>query len=485
MTVPTIDEPLLSLVRELYPLHRTLVSDGTDEALERVRAHLGPGVRYEIERFAPGARAWTWRVPKRWVVHEAYIEIEGGERVLDFARNPLHLVSYSDSVDATLTWEELAPHLRVSDARPHAIPWEFSYYEPGWGFCLSAEQRATLPRDAAYRVVIHAELRDGPRDGLAVGVATVGPTGGEEFLICAHICHPMQANDDLAGVASAVEVMRRLAARPLPDHALGVRLLLCPETIGSVCYLSAHEDLIERLSGAVFCEMTGNDMGLALQRTRQDDHVLDRIARAALAACCGSVREGAFYESVGNDELVINGPGVDVPCVSITRWPYPEYHTSDDSPAIIAEARLREAADVVEEIVRVYATNYVPRRLFRGPVFLSGHGLWVDWRRNPALNRALDQIMLRLEGDRTVYEIAEELGLAYRDVLDYLERFRARGLIEALPLPNVSSAGGGPRRAGIAMTAHPPDAVPAESPAPAPGHPNNRKQPTIGHKLKR
>jgi aminopeptidase-like protein len=94
-------EPLLDLVRELYPLHRTLVSEGTDEALARVRAHLGPSIHYDIERFAPGESAWTWRVPKRWIVHEAYIEIEGGERVVDFAQNPLHLVSYSDSVDTT------------------------------------------------------------------------------------------------------------------------------------------------------------------------------------------------------------------------------------------------------------------------------------------------------------------------------------------------------------------------------------------------
>jgi len=430
-----MSEPLLDLVRELYPLHRTLVSDGTDEALARVRAHLGPGIRYDIERFAPGESAWTWRVPGRWIVHEAYLEIEGGERVLDFAQNPLHLVSYSDSVDTTLRWEELEPHLHVSNARRGAIPWEFRYYEPGWGFCLSADRRDALPRDANYRAVIRAEQRDGPQDGLAVGVATVGPTGGGEFLICAHICHPLQANDDLAGVASAVEVMRRLAADPLPDHALGVRLLLCPETIGSVCYLSHHEDLIERLSGAVFCEMTGNDRGLALQRSRQDDHVLDRIARAALAARCESVREGAFGEVVVNDELVINGPGVNVPCVSIARWPYPEHHTPDDSPAILAEERLSEAADVVEEIVRSYATNYVPRRTFRGPVFLSGYDLWVDWRVDPALNHALDMIMLRLEGDRTVYDIAEELGLAYRNVLDYMERFRGYGLVEALPTP--------------------------------------------------
>ncbi|HEX3693121.1 MAG TPA: DUF4910 domain-containing protein [Solirubrobacteraceae bacterium] len=426
-----MSEPLLDLVRELYPLHRTLVSDGTDEALQRVRAHLGAGIDYRVERFAPGASAWTWSVPRRWVVHEAYLEIEGAERIVDFAANPLHVVSYSEAVDATLSWEQLAPHLHFSGVRPHAIPWEFRYYEPGWGFCLSAERYEQLPRDARYRAVIRAEQREGPDDGLAVGVATVGSERRGELLLCAHICHPMQANDDLAGVATAVEVMRRLAADPLPAHALGVRLLLCPETIGSICYLSHHEELMEHLQGAVFCEMTGNDSRLRLQRSRQDNHVLDRIARTALAAHGEPVREDAFREVIVNDEMVINGPGVNVPCVSITRWPYPEYHTSDDSPEILSEQRLREASDVVEEIVRTFACDYTPRRTFRGPIFLSGHGLWVDWRVDPALNRALDLLMLRLEGDRTIHEIAEELDLPHRDVYEYVERFRERGLVDA------------------------------------------------------
>lgn len=50
-----------------------------------------------------------------------------------------------------------------------------------------------------------------------------GEKGGDvgECLICAHICHPSQANDDAAGVAVAVEVMRRLALDPLPWEIWG------------------------------------------------------------------------------------------------------------------------------------------------------------------------------------------------------------------------------------------------------------------------
>ena len=434
-------EPLPSLkavLEQLYPLHRTLVSDGTDQALAILGSRMPLESHFAIETYSPGTPVWTWRVPERYVVRRAYLESEAGERVVDFADNPLHLVSYSLPVDAILSWDELEPHLHYSAKREHAIPWEFKYYERSWGFCLSKDQYDRLPRDARYHAVIEAEFATDPAQGLRVGVGTLVAEGGTErgeMLICAHICHPRQANDDLSGVVTALEVARRLAERPLPSGSLSVRFLFCPETIGSICYLSQHEELIPRLQAGIFCEMTGNANSLALQRSRQDVDLIDRVARRVLTERGEVFREGAFREIVGNDEMVINGPGVGIPCISLSRWPYDEYHTSDDNPSIIAEGRLQEAADVVEAIVRIYATNYSPRRTFRGPVFLSGYGLWVDWRVNKALNRALEKIMLRLEGEHSVFDIAEDVQLGYWEVREYIEKFRTQGLVEAMPIP--------------------------------------------------
>lgn len=429
---------LKAVLEELYPLHRTLVSDGTDQALAILGSRMPLEAHFAIETYSPGTAVWTWRVPERYVVRQAYLETEAGERVVDFADNPLHLVSYSLPVDAILSWDELEPHLHYSPKRAHAIPWEFQYYERSWGFCLSKDQFERLPRDARYHAVIEAEFATDPAQGLRVGVGALvaeGSTDRGEMLICAHICHPRQANDDLSGVVTALEVARRLADRPLPPGSLGVRFLFCPETIGSICYLSQHEELIPRLQAGIFCEMTGNANSLALQRSRQDVDLIDRIARRVLTERGEVFREGAFREIVGNDEMVINGPGVDIPCISLSRWPYDEYHTSDDNPSIIDEGRLQEAADVVEAIVRIYATNYSPRRTFRGPVFLSGYGLWVDWRVNKALNRALEKIMLRLEGELSVFDIAEDVQLGYWEVREYIEKFRTQGLVEAMPIP--------------------------------------------------
>jgi aminopeptidase-like protein len=435
---------LKGVVTELYPLHRTLVSDGTDRALEIIGDYMPGTADYTFEVYEPGKKVWTWEVPERYIVHEARLETEDGEKVVDFMDNPLHLVSYSLPVEGIFSWEELEPHLHYSEERPHAIPWEFKYYERSWGFCLSKDQFDRLAREKRYRAVIRVDFAKDADQGLRIGVGIVHPEGGRrqdagEMLICSHVCHPYQANDDLSGVVTAIEVARRLTEQPLPEGSMSVRFLFCPETIGSICYLSHHEDLIPKLKAGIFCEMTGNNNSLVMQRTRQDKDLLDHCARYVLEHQVEKFREGAFREVVGNDEMVINGPGVNIPCISLSRWPYDEYHTSDDNPDIIHEEKLVEAADTIEEIIRVYASNYTPKRTFRGPVFLSGHGLWVDWRVNLKLNRALEKIMLRFEGQHSVFDIADELDLNYWETRAYVDRFKEAGLVQALPIPSVSA----------------------------------------------
>ncbi len=420
---------LKPILEQIFPLHRTLASDGTDEALRIVGEHMPPEAGYTLETYKPGEPVWTWQVPERYVVHEAYLEYESGENILDFHENLLHIVSYSLPVDRILTWEELEPHLFFNKDRPHTIPWVFKYYERDWGFCLPKDIYDRLDRSARFRAVIRSEFVSEP--GFRIGVGVMHPGGGAnpeagEMIVAAHVCHPMQANDDAAGVVSALELAQRLAENPLPAGSMSVRFLFCPETIGTIAYLAHHEDLIPRLRGGIFLEMTGNEGPLAWHRSRQGGHLLDRITAAVLD---GEVRD--FAADPANDERVINGPGVNVPCISLNRWPYAEYHTTDDNPSIIHEDMLQGAADAAEQIVRIFASNYVPVRTFKGPVFLSGHGLWVDWREDWALNRAIEKIMMRFEGELSVFDIATEVGLDYQVVRAYVERFREKGFVKA------------------------------------------------------
>ncbi|MCX7755434.1 MAG: DUF4910 domain-containing protein [Anaerolineales bacterium] len=435
---------LKEVLAEIVPLHRTLASDGTDAALEIIGTYLPETANYKIETYTPLTPVWTWYVPERYVVHEAYLETEDGQRIVDFKDNPLHLVSYSLPIEAVMPFHELEPHLYYNEKRPHAIPWKFKYYDRSWGFCLSKNQFDALPRNVNYRVVIRSEFQTDPaQGGFKVAEAVLHPRGGRnpeagEMFIMAHVCHPNQANDDAAGVVTAIEVARRLAANPLPPGAMSIRFWFGPETIGTIAYLAHHEDLIPGFKGGIFIEMTGNDNTLALQHSRQHNSRLDKVGQYVLRKRGKEFREGTFADIIANDERVLNGPGINVPCLSISRYPYPEYHTTDDNLDIMHEDKLQEAADVIEEIIRIYATDYLPKRKFRGPVFLSGHGLFVDWQGNWKLNRAIEKMMMRFEGRQSVFEIADELDLDYWEARDYIEKFRVRGLIEALPLPTIA-----------------------------------------------
>ena len=84
---------LKSILAEFFPLHRTLASDDHDKTLEIVGSYMPDSSNYTIETYAPGTPVWTWKVPERYDVHEAYLETEDGERIVDFKDNPLNIVS--------------------------------------------------------------------------------------------------------------------------------------------------------------------------------------------------------------------------------------------------------------------------------------------------------------------------------------------------------------------------------------------------------
>ncbi len=95
---------ILEVINQIYPLHRTLASEGTDRALEIVGEYMPDSAGYAVETYTPLEPVWTWKVPERYVVHEAFLETEDGTRVVDFKDNPLHLVSYSLPTDRWMTF---------------------------------------------------------------------------------------------------------------------------------------------------------------------------------------------------------------------------------------------------------------------------------------------------------------------------------------------------------------------------------------------
>ncbi len=82
---------MMSLINELWFLPRNLVSDGYDQALNR----LSREVPMTIHEYPSGEPCWTWKVPEKWTCDEAFLEDMNGRRIIDVNDHPLHVVSYA------------------------------------------------------------------------------------------------------------------------------------------------------------------------------------------------------------------------------------------------------------------------------------------------------------------------------------------------------------------------------------------------------
>ena len=134
-TVPpaeTLGEELLELMRELFPIPRSLTGDGVRETL-RVLAREVP---LELVETPTGTPVFDWAAPREWKLRGAWIEGPGGERIVDAADSPLHVLGYSTPVDAVMSLEELRAHVFTHED-PDLVPYRTSYWTEQWGFCMS------------------------------------------------------------------------------------------------------------------------------------------------------------------------------------------------------------------------------------------------------------------------------------------------------------------------------------------------------------
>lgn len=345
----------------------------------------------------------------------------------------MHVVSYSLPVNREVSREELFEHLHVHPRLPDAIPFVFKYYERDWGLCCSKTLKDSL-RDDRYRVVIRSDFSYGT---LKVGEVIVPGRSSETFVLCAHLCHPAMANDDLSGVVVGLKVMQELLRRSNLRYTY--RLLILPETIGSVAYLSHHEELIPKMIGGLFLEMLGLENPHALQLSFASNTEMDRCLSQALKESDPHGWIGPFRTVVGNDERQFNAPGVRVPMLSLSRvmqgnsagWPYyPEYHSSQDTPEIISTTRLAESLILVLKMIDTIEVNRVPVNRYQGEIFCSRYGFNIDVYANPEGNRALFDIIFLIDGTRSVTEIARICEVSVESAHRVVEELHQRGLVE-------------------------------------------------------
>ena len=411
-------------VTEIYPICRSITGNGLRETLRRIQSH----IPLTIHEVPSGTQVLDWAVPKEWNIRDAYIKNSRGERVVDFRKSNLHVVGYSIPVRKKLSLAELREHLFTLPEYPDWIPFRTSFYKEGWGFCLPHRQLLALEEDQ-YDVCIDSSLEDGH---LSYGEYQIRGNSTDEILISCHACHPSLCNDNLSGIAVAVQLAKYLSSA---RRRYSYRFVFLPVTIGSITWLSMHEHEASRVKHGLVLTCVGDSGNTTYKKSRQGDAEIDRAASHVLKHS-GSKYEIAEFSPYGYDERQYCSPGFNLPVGCLMRTPngrFPEYHTSADDLNFVRPSSLADSLDKCIRILDLLDQNRTwinlnpkcePQLGRRGLYHTSGGP------QGPAFDDlALLWVLNLSDGSHSLLEIAERSGMTFATIHQAAQALQAVGLL--------------------------------------------------------
>ena len=318
--MPNLGEEMHGLCQELFPICRSITGNGFRQSLAILQKHVPSMNKIEVPT---GTMCFDWEVPKEWNIKDAYIITPSGNKICDFKKSNLHVVGYSTPINKVIDYDELQEHLYSLPEQPDAIPYITSYYKERWGFCITQKEREQLT-SGEYRVFIDSELSNG---SLTYGELIIPGESEKEIFISSYLCHPSMANNELSGPVVSTFLAKWISE--LDNRKYTYRIIIIPETIGSITYLSRNYQSLQRNVVAGFnVTCIGDERAYSYLPSRQGDTISDRASLHVLKHLQPEFVSYSFLDR-GSDERQYCSPGIDLPVCSIMRSKYgryPEYY---------------------------------------------------------------------------------------------------------------------------------------------------------------
>ena len=414
MTNNIIGEVIYKHARKLFPICRSISGEGVRETLFYLKTICND---LQIKSFKSGKKVFDWVIPNEWIIKDAFILNEKGEKIINFKTNNLHLVSYSEAVNRTMTFHELDQHLYSLPEQPEAIPYVTSYYQRTWGFCISQNQRDLMDKKGMYKVFIDSSFKKGVMN---YGEIIIPGKSRKEILLSSYICHPSLANNELSGPSVLIEIAALIKKL---NNRYTYRIIFIPETIGSIAYIHANlKKLQNNVVAGYVLTCIGDNNNYSFLRSRKMNSLSDRIASGVIRHIDPKFKEYTWLDR-GSDERQFCSPGVDLPVASLMRTKYgeyKEYHTSQDNLDYISPEGLGGGFEMVRKILYVIENfHYKPKAFFQCEPMLGKRNLY------PNLSIKTSTIPLNLrnfigysDGTKNILDISEDIKISPAEAVD-------------------------------------------------------------------
>lgn len=251
------------------------------------------------------------------------------------------------------------------------------------------------------------------KDAIKVGEHEILGSSKETIIIPIHLDHPKQANDNLSGVAVAIEL-----AKSIKNPRYTYKFLFLPETIGTHAYL--HRFGTDFKYGIVI-DAVGGDGDLVTTTTKTPS-----ILNLYISGKTNEFLSDAHLWS-GNDERALEA--FNIPSIQISRSPFLEYHTERDTPDRISEQQLQNTLVYVRSIIDKIERDFVPLMQYKGVPCLSANGLWRKEYGSPHTFMKVERIWQLLTLNLHISEISHLSGNTFDFTYDFVMSLKSKDLV--------------------------------------------------------
>ena len=336
------------ILKKIFPFHYSVIGEGNDKAIKEFKKYLN----FKVHEIKQGSTFNGWVVPQSYKIKKAKIFDLKKNCVFDGKKNPLGLILNTSGHKGIVSNKVLKKNIFTHSENDQFTPFHcVNQYRPGlkkWGFCMSKKEKDKL-NEKYYKVEIEKIKKN---TSMKVLEYNLKGHSNKTVIIYSHNCHPFQANDNMSGCSVGISLIRDLMKK---KNFFSYKLIIAPELLGPLFWLKSQKET-SNFIGAIKLGALGSSDPMKLQKSFQNNSFLDFYAEKFYTQKI-NFKIGKFKEIWGNDEIVFESVGYEIPSITFTRYPFKYYHSDKDNLKNINKVKLEKSFNFLKQFLTFIEKN--------------------------------------------------------------------------------------------------------------------------------